>query len=115
MALDKNDLKAIEKIVEKTVDKRVGKSEEYLKDLVEFSIERTEQKFEARFDKIDKKFDKIDDRFDQIDKRFDRVDREIGDLIKTNQHFLKIFDNHEKRIIHVETKLNIKPVKLILS
>lgn len=105
MALDKNDLKAIEQIVERTVDKRVSKSEKYLKDYVGFAIEKSEQSLES----------KLETRFDQIDKRFDGVDREIGDLIETNKHFLKIFDNHEKRIVHVETKLDIKPAKLILS
>lgn len=98
MALNKNDLEAIEQIV----DKRVGKSETYLKDYVEFAIEKSEKKLDGRFDKIDGRFDKI-----EVDIK--EIDRNIEDMIETDREFLDHLGDHEKRIIHVEKKLGIKP------
>lgn len=108
MALDKNDLEQIKEIVTTVVDDRAEKTETDLHDYVDFSFEKYDQKLEVRFEKIDAKFGAIDKRFEAIDKRFDKFDQNLTDLIETNQEFLKILGDHQKRIVCVERKLDIK-------
>lgn len=94
------------------------------------------EKVDERFEKIDQRFKKIDERFDKVDERFEKVEEEIKikfDKVLTGQdkilkelvdlrtenmvnanlyqrHDEKL-ENHEKRIIIVERKLNIAAVK----
>jgi len=94
MALDKNDLKEIQKIVVEAVDVRVTKTETYLKDYVEFAIEKSERRTEVRFDKIEG--------------RLENIAKELSDMIETDQKFLEVLGNHEQRIGRVETRLGVK-------
>ena len=103
MALDKQDLKEIKSIVIEAVDVRVTKSEAYLKDYVDFKVDNLEDKMKDKFEKFNTRFEKIED-------KLEKIDTNISDLIETNQKFLEIHTDHEKRITKIETKLEMKSV-----
>ena len=97
MSLTEKDLQAIEQIV----DKRVGKSETYLKDYVGFAVEKSEVKMVERFDKVDERFDKIEGDIKDMK-------RSIDGLIETDQEFLGILGKHDQRITRLEVKTKLK-------
>ena len=110
MALDKNDLKAIEQIV----DSRVTKSETYLRDYVEFAIEKSEIKLSAKIDGVRNdlggQISEMKGQISEVKDQISEVDRNIDDLIETNNQFIGYFNGHEKRIVRVEKKIGIKVV-----
>jgi len=96
MSLTEKDLKAIEHIVVTKIEDNNDKLIEEVKDIVDFAIEKSEMKFDKRFDKIGG---------DITDMK-----RDIGDIIDTQREFLNYFDNHEKRITKLEVKTGLKTV-----
>jgi len=115
MSLTKNDLQAIEGLLDRKLDEKLEeKLEEKLdkklaeqrisiieevKDLIDFRAEQTEQKLETRLGA------RIDSLENKMDRGFQKVDREIDDLIEMNREFINKFDNHEKRIVKLEVKV----------
>jgi|GEM_PF-984548 len=102
--LEKTDLKAIEKLIDKRanttekslekslkgyVDRSNAKQELNLKDYVNFTIEKSEQRTDL---KLDKMATDIKD-----------IKHNIEDMIETNQKFLEVLGNHEGRIQKLET------------
>ena len=87
--LDKNDLKSIKTLVGEIV----AESEERIKATVDVKVEMAVE---------DVKGD-----IREIKEDIGEVKRSIDDLIETNQFFLEKFDNHEKRLTHLETKLEV--------
>lgn len=104
MALEKGDLKAIKQIVKETVnevvvrevDARVTKTETYLKDYVEFAIEKSEIR--------------IDHKLDKMGKDIKDIKQDLSDIAETNRYFINVFGDHEERIKKVEKKLKIVSV-----
>lgn len=98
MALDKQDLKEIKKIVDGSIEKAIEKSEFKMSDKIEFLIEKSELRLEDKILESEKRINA-------------NIGREISDLTGVNQEIIEKvnkIDNHEKRIIHIETKLGIK-------
>lgn len=109
MSLTENDLKNIETVIKKNSDD--------VKDTVEFLIEKSEQNLEIKFDKkfekleedFDKKLEKFEESFDnKLEKLEDRIvtriNTEISDIAETTREVLAKIDNHEQRIVKLETK-----------
>lgn len=111
MALGNNDLKAIKNIVNEAVDSRVTKSETYLKDYVDFSIEKSVQQTNSRIESLE---ESLDNKLKaQEEKIVTSINREISDLAENIGLVInKVdqIDNHEKRIVYIESKLGIKVV-----
>lgn len=63
-----------------------------IKDIVDFSIKKSELR-------MDKKFNAIDERFDKIEST---IGREVSDLAAMNREFLAKIDNHEERLTKLE-------------
>lgn len=90
MALDKQDLKEIKKILEDTIEK----SEATMSDRIEFSIEKSEMRMEARIKESEERI-------------IGRINREVSDLAENDLRIMQKLDkidNHEKRIIKIEKK-----------
>jgi len=85
---------------------------EAIKDIVEFSIEKSEQNMEGKIDalweEINERFDQVDERFNQMDHRFDQVDVSIDSLIETDQFILDKMGGHEERVTRLEVKTGLK-------
>lgn len=84
MSLTKKDLNDIQVIVQVIV-----------KDTVEFLIEKSEQQTDFKFDKKLEKFE---------NNIVTRINREISDISETTREVLAKIDNHEHRIVKLETK-----------
>lgn len=109
MALDRQDLKEIKKIIDGAIEKSevkmsdkiamsIEKSEFKMSDKIEFLIEKSELRLEAKIVESEKRITA-------------NISREVSDLTGVNQEIIEKtdkIDNHEKRIIHIETKLGIK-------
>lgn len=72
---------------------------ESIKDIVEFAIEKSEQRMELKFDK---KLDEVEERI------VTKINREITDIAETSRAFLAKIENHEHRIGRLETKTGLK-------
>ena len=99
MALTKDDLKEIKKIVDGSIDKAIEKSEVKMSDKIEFLIEKSELRLES---KIETTVNKAKDEILEI------LGTEISDMANNFHEEVKTLDNHEHRIIHIERKLGIK-------
>jgi len=69
-----------------------------IKDIVDFSIEKSELRMGERFDRIE-------NRLDNVESEIRNVNENIDSLIETNQEFLGIFHSHEQRICMLEKKI----------
>ena len=77
-----------------------------IKDIVEFSIEKSEQRTDLKFEGIDKRFEKLSSEFkNELHSLREEMHREISDIASTNREFLAKLGNHETRIIKLETKI----------
>lgn len=91
MSLTKKDLNDIQVIVKDTVEFLIEKSEQQ----TDFKFDKRLEKFEIGFDK---KLVKFEDRI------VTRINREISDISETTREILAKIDNHENRIVKLETK-----------
>lgn len=66
-----------------------------VKDIVEFSIEKSEQRTDLKFEKLK----------DELHSFREEMHREISDISENNREFLAKLDNHETRIGKLETKI----------
>jgi archaellum component FlaC len=80
-----------------------NKDLENIKDIVEFAIDQSEQRTDA-------KFDKIDARFDSIDTKLKKMDRDIEDIIETQGEFLNILGRHDTEIKKLQIKTGLKAI-----
>jgi len=115
MALTKNDLEAISQIVDERLDKkldeRLTKTETNLKDYVDYSLGQSENRINARFDKVEANLsNKINELDIKIDDVKNQLSREVSDLSAINRMFIEKSDNHEERIVRIENKLDIKAI-----
>lgn len=101
MTLDKNDLKQIKDIVVEVVDKRIEASEKRIISVVDQKIQSSEKRI---ISVVDQKIEASENRVISV------ISREIKDLAENIQPIMKITDNHEQRITHIETNLKIKAV-----
>lgn len=103
--LDERDLKSIKVVVKDIVGESIKSNNEKMleeiKDLIEFSAEKSEQRMEVM---MDEKVGKIADEF--LDFR-NEMHREITDIAEMNREFLGKIDNHEKRIGTLELKTGL--------
>ena len=83
-----------------------------IKDIVDFSIEKSEIRMDV---KMDRRFAEFEERIDKkIDKKIvevvERIDREVTDIAEMNREFLGKLDNHENRIgkLELNTGLIVK-------
>lgn len=112
MALDKNDLKEIKKIVKEEVNTSISKTEAYLEDKIEYSISQSEERFEKRFDKTDQKLDQV---ITDVRLLNEKIDNEVDSLAEFNRTAIdnfnkteahdKIIKNHQIRIKKLESKV----------
>ena len=72
-----------------------------IKDIVEFSIEKSEQRTDLKFEGINKRFEKLEN---ELHSFREEMHREISDIASTNREFLAKLGNHETRIRKLETK-----------
>lgn len=87
--LTSDDLKRIQGVVEKVVDKRV---------------EETELKMELRFDAVEKRFEGVDKRFDKLEKQMDQDRKDWSQFFNEAGIF---FDQLVKRIKKLEENQRI--------
>jgi Mg2+ and Co2+ transporter CorA len=103
MALEKQDLIEIKKIVNDVVSVAIEKSETKMSDKIEFAIEKSEMRMKKEIvGAVIESEEKI------VEKLSDKIDREVADLSEINHQILsKIdkIDDHEKRIIKIEKRL----------
>ncbi|MEK9155981.1 MAG: hypothetical protein AAB360_01600 [Patescibacteria group bacterium] len=90
MALDKNDIKIINDLLMKSEDRIISKVDSK----IDFAVEKLELRLEN-----------VEHRLENVELRLKNVERSIDDLIETNQAFLELFNDHEKRITRLETKV----------
>ena len=111
MALNKNDLKEIEKIVKKT--------EIYLEDKIEFSISQSENRLEKRIDGLEDRIGGVENGMKSLESNLSRqitdfrkeMNKEIDSLSDMHQLAFKKIDknayaikNHDIRIKRLEVK-----------
>jgi len=84
MALTQKDLNNIRDVV---------------KDIVEFSIEKSERRTDLKFEKLSGEFK------NELHSFRAEMHREISDISENNREFLVKLDNHETRIGKLETKI----------
>jgi len=93
MALDKQDLKEIKKILDDTIEK----SEATMSDKIEYSTEKSEMGIEARIKESEERI-------------IERINQEVSDLAENDLRIMQKLDkidNHEKRIVKIEKKLGM--------
>ncbi len=91
--LGKNNLKSIKTLVGEIV----AESEERIKATVDVKVEMA----------VDDVKQEFTSQIDGVKQDLKEVKRSIDDLIETNRFFLGKFNNHEKRIDRLETKLGV--------
>ena len=83
------------------IQKDLNNIRDVVKDIVEFSIEKSELRTDSKFEKIDKRFEKFED---ELHSFREEMHREISDITDTSREFLAKLDNHETRISKLEVK-----------
>ncbi|MFA4995751.1 MAG: hypothetical protein WC536_01260 [Patescibacteria group bacterium] len=117
MALDREDLKEIKKIVDGSINFAVERSETKMSARIDSAIEKSETKMS---DKIEFLIEKSEIRMKKeivgavreseekiVGKLSDKIDREVSDLAEMNVGHLDRFDNHEHRIVKIEKRLSV--------
>lgn len=129
MNSDREILKEIKNIVDDSIGKAIGKSEErmsakidsaieksqnYLEDRIDFMIEKSEQRMEIKTRKIVNEVvnevvnDKVNSAKEEI---LEKIDREVLDLASNDREIMQKIDgklnDHEQRIVKIENKLKV--------
>lgn len=99
MALDKQDLKEIKKIVNESVNSAIEKSETKMSDKVEFAIEKSELRMKKEIiGAVNKTKEEI----------LEKMGKEISDLSDINRAVIIRGDEFDCRLRIVERKLGIR-------
>jgi len=102
MSLTKKDLNDIQEVVKDTVEFLIEKSEQNIEIKFDNKFEIFEEKFDKKLEKLEEDFDKKLDKFE--DRIVTRINTEISDIAETTREVLAKIDNHEQRIVKLETK-----------
>lgn len=94
MALTDKDLKSIKGVIDDSIEQNNGKIIEEVKNIVEFSIEKSEQRTDLKLESMEERI-------------VSRINREIEDLALINREILTKIDNHEQRIGKLELKTGL--------
>ena len=79
-----------------------------IKDIVDFSIEKSEIRMDEKLEKLEENIDrKIDKKLVEV---IAKIDREVSDIAEMNREFLVKLDNHENRIgrLELQTSVSVK-------
>lgn len=99
MALDKQDLKEIKKIVDGSIEKAIEKSEVKMSDKIEFLIEKSELRMEDKMEVV------VGKAKEEI---LEKMGNEISSLSDINRAVITRNDEFDYRLRIVERKLGIK-------
>ncbi len=107
MALEKQDLIEIKKIIVEVVGESIEKSETKMSDKIEFAIEKSELRMETKIEDSKKEIIKtVDAKIEKSKKEIIEVlHEEVSDLSEINQKQLGTLADHEHRIIKIEKRL----------
>jgi hypothetical protein len=96
MSLTEKDLKSIKGLIDQSIESNNHKLIDQVKDIVDFSIDKSEQKSSIRFDKLE----------NEIAAFRAEMHRKISDIAEMNREFLGTMNNHEQRITKLELTTN---------
>lgn len=94
MALTTKDLQSIKELVDDSIEQNNEKLMVNIKDLVEFTVEKSETRLEQKIDNVS----------DELADFRKEMNREISDIAETNHEFLNKLGDHEVRITKLELK-----------
>jgi len=98
--LDKKDLQAIGYLIKNNIEA----NNENVKDMIDFAVEKSEIRIK---NELGAEIKEIKNEVKEIKNEIEEIDRNINYMIKTDQEFLKIFNNHETRIEKLEIKTDL--------
>jgi len=115
MPLDKTDLKAIGRLIDKKLESQTTAFDKKLDDqtlLFDKKLEGLAIMTAKGFEDMGKRFKRVDKRFEQVDKRFDTLEDRLDTFeYKTERGF----DRMQDEIVDIKTRLNNIEKRLGLS
>ena len=106
MALDKQDLKEIKKIVDGSIEKAIEKYETKMSDKIEFLINKSEMRLGNKIEKTEQELTKKIK--ESEDRTISKINEEVSDLSDINRAAISRTDQIDYRLRIVERKSGIK-------